>query len=459
MTAHRSLARVVAGLWVLAVLAGGCAESDQSESDASNGASGPSGSTGRVMPVSLPDLSSLEGWVEDMVRERHVVVRDLESEVLKASDAEIADAYGSLGLVLMAAEQYDAAAASYLNANALVPDDMRWPYYLGHLRVMTQDQTQAATWFERALELVPSNEAVLVSLARIYSDQGRYREAQRLFSHATTIEPRSAAAWAGLGQVALAEGDHRHAAQSFERALETDPGGTQVHYTLALAYQALGEVDLAATHFERRGGRGPDLTDPLMEAYNDVLERARVFEVRGNQALGQGNYRAAIGYFRRGLEVAPNDPTIRQQLAVALLNSGDRRGAVAQLEEAVRLAPDFAEAHVGLASLLQGDGRHAEAVDRYALAVKHRPGYVEARLGLAMALRVSGRVEESLPHFAQVAQAAPGIIETWVVGADALITLERYAEAREWVSRARRVHPDQPELKQLDEALAAMAGR
>ena len=429
MTRRRSLGRVLTWLWMLAVVTSGCGRSDRIESDSS---------VGRVTPVSLPDLSSLEGWVQDKVRERYATVRDLEFSVPRSSNTEVADAYGSLGLVLMAAEQYHAAAASFLNANALAQDDMRWPYYLGHLRVMTQDRAEAAEWFERVLELAPSDEAVLVSLARVYSDQGRYPEAERLFSHATTTEPRSAAAWAGLGHVALVEGDHRRAAQSFERALEIDPGGTRVHYSLAMAYQALGELDRAATHFERRGGSRPHLTDPLMDAYNDVLESATLFELRGNQALEKGDYQTAITYFRRGLELAPNDPSVRQQLAAALVRIGDQRGATEQLEEAVRLAPDFAEAHIGLASLLQLEGRYAEAIDRYALAVKYQPNSVEARLGLAMALRVAGRLEESLPHFARVARAEPGLVATWVVGADALISLERYSEAREWVSDARR---------------------
>ena len=72
-------------------------------------------SVGRVTPVSLPDLSSLEGWVQDKALERYATVRDLESHVSKASDIESANAYGSLGLVLMAAEQYDGAAASPLD--------------------------------------------------------------------------------------------------------------------------------------------------------------------------------------------------------------------------------------------------------------------------------------------------------------------------------------------------------
>ena len=406
-------------------------------------------------PSRFPDLSSMEEWVQNEVRERHATLQDLRSKNPKASDVQIASAYGSLGLVLMAAKQYDAAAASYLNANALAAHDMRWPYYLGQLRLITQDRSEAAEWFERVLELAPSDEAALVSLARLYFDQGRFREADRLFTHATVIEPRSAAAWAGLGQTALADGDYRRAAESLERALEIDPGGGRAHYPLAMAYRALGERDLAAAHLERRGSRQPRLSDPLMLVYYDVLESAMMLERRGNQALEDGDYQTAIDFFRRGIDLEPNNSSVRQRLAAALVMTGDRQGAVEQLEEALRHAPDFAEAHVGLAALLELDGQLPEAIDRYALAVKYEPRYVEARLGLALALHASRQLEEALPHYLQVAETEPSVVEAWIGRAEVLILLERYAEAREWMNAARRVHPDQPDLRQLDELLTA----
>ena len=53
-----------------------------------------------------------------------------------------------MGNVLMAARYAEAPEPFYLNAQALAPDDGRWPYYLGHLYT-----TQGA--FERAAA-VPS---------------------------------------------------------------------------------------------------------------------------------------------------------------------------------------------------------------------------------------------------------------------------------------------------------------
>ena len=49
------------------------------------------------------------------------------------SDLELGKAYGEMGRLLMAAEYREAAEHCFLNAQALVPTDARWPYYLAHL--------------------------------------------------------------------------------------------------------------------------------------------------------------------------------------------------------------------------------------------------------------------------------------------------------------------------------------
>ena len=453
----------MAVLWMLAALAaGGCAPSDAPGADATAGTAAPVAREEALAPVALPDLSPLAPWAQDQVRERYDAVQAALADAdPDSARAGLVDAYGELGLVLMAIKYYDVAAACYRHAQALAPRDRRWPYYLGHLYRLTEDRTEAAAWFEQALELTPSDEATLIWLGRIYLDQGRPEAAERLFAHAATVEPRSAAAWAGIGQAALARRDYLRATESLERAIELDPAASAVRYPLAMAYRALGQSAAAAAHLERRGNRGPGFVDPLMVRFQDALEGAMVFERRGNQALAAGDAAAAAELFRQGLELEPDDPTLRYRLATALATGGDAAGAAAQLQAALRHAPEFAAAHGLLAAVLVMQGRHEEAAERYTIALEHDPGYVEARLGLADSLRVGERLEESLPHYAQVAADDPSFVEAWIGRAEALIRLGRYPEAQAWLRDARRVHPDQPEVVRLDEALTAVvpAGR
>jgi lipoprotein-releasing system permease protein len=43
----------------------------------------------------------------------------------------------------VAAEYFDAAEACFTNARTLAPDDMRWPYYLGHVFRLKSDTARA----------------------------------------------------------------------------------------------------------------------------------------------------------------------------------------------------------------------------------------------------------------------------------------------------------------------------
>ena len=57
-------------------------------------------------------------------------------EILKkpgATNEERGRAYGDMGMLFQAGEYYDAAEPAYLNAQALMPQEPRWPYFLAHL--------------------------------------------------------------------------------------------------------------------------------------------------------------------------------------------------------------------------------------------------------------------------------------------------------------------------------------
>ncbi|MBI3265056.1 MAG: tetratricopeptide repeat protein, partial [Acidobacteria bacterium] len=188
-----------------------------------------------------------------------------------------------------------------------------------------------------------------------------------------------------------------------------------------------------------------------------VLRSPLNYETQGLRALESGQVKEATDLFRKGLELAPDDPRLFHRLGTALFMAGDTAGAVRQFEQALRWAPEFPRAHFGLGMVLNLSGRHAEAIERFAAAVKYQPDYLEARLGLAEVLGVTGRLQESLPHFERIVELDPSLAEAWVMYAMTLVRLERYREARDRLSEARRVHPGEPELTDLLVRLLAAA--
>lgn len=434
---------------VLATLAGACVPRDEVASTTGVKESAQAAPEGEALrPVALPDLSRLAESVQAQVRERYSsLTQKLENR--RTPPVELANAFGELGLILMAAEYYDAAAPCYLNALALAPDAMRWPYYLGHLYRIKGEGAKAVDFFTRALNLRPTDVATLVWLGETYLDQSRPESAEPLFIQALSLEPRSGAALSGVGRAALARQNAVRAAEYLERALSVEPRASSVHYPLAMAYRQLGQLDKAEAHLRQRGSGTLTPPDPLMDEYSELLTTPLAYEARGMRALGDGQAATAIEIFREGLARAPDDPSLRHRLGTTLFMMGDSRGAVEQLEETLRRSPEFAKAHFGLGMILALGGRHREAAERFSAALKYQPDYLEARLGLADALRITGRLKESLPHYEQLVTSDPGFAEAWIGVALALVQLERYQEARDRLIQARNVLPNRPELADL----------
>ena len=440
---------------VIALSAGACARHNEPAPSVSDSGSRKSPAEA-ARPVALPDVSQLAKSVQAQMRERHsALMAKLEDR--SAAPAELGDAYGELGLILMAAEYYQAAVSCYLTAQALVPNDVRWPYYLGHLYRMEGETAKAVESFSRALELQPADTPTQIWLGEMYLDEDRPDQAEPLFLQALSRNPSSAAALSGAGRAALAKHDPAHGIDYLERALAVDPRARGLHYSLAAAYRSLGQLDRARTHLEQRGKGRPAPHDPLMETYEVMLHSPLNYETQGLRALESGQVKEAADLFRKGLQLAPNDPALLHRLGTALFMAGDADGAVRQFEHALQLAPQFPRAHFGLGMVSSLSKRHAEAIEHFAAAVRYQRDYLEARLALVEALLVTGREQESLPHFAHIVELEPSLAEAWVMYARTLVGLRRYREARDRLSEARRIHPGEPQLADLLVRLLAAA--
>src|SRR5207244_9678706 len=114
-----------------------------------------------LQPVALPDLSRLDASVQAQVRERYDRLTRAMDDRSTPVEA-LAAAYGEFGMVLQAAEYFDAAEPSYLNAQTLNREDVRWPYYLANLYKSRGETDKAEAALKRALDLQPNDLATLI---------------------------------------------------------------------------------------------------------------------------------------------------------------------------------------------------------------------------------------------------------------------------------------------------------
>ena len=383
-----------------------------------------------LQPVVLPAFSVMTEPVRRQMESRFERLSSTIGDA-GATPSELGSAYGEMGKLLLAASFFDAAEACYLNAQALVPEDRRWPYYLGHVYRAKGPIEEAASSFERARELAPSDVATLVWLGDVHLDQGRPAEAGPLFAEALALRPGSAAARFGAGRVALASGDDDAAVRELEEALALNPQATAVYVPLAMAYRNLGDIVRAESHLEQRGDVEVNPRDPLMLEIGRLLQSPEAFNVRGGQALDVGNWTAAADLFRQGLELAPNDPSLHHRLGTALFQLGDEPGAEKQFERAIQASPEHVGAQYSLGVLMAAHGRHEEAITHFSTALEHDPVNIQARVQLAGSLGRSGRPADALVEYARALEMDPSHQDAAFGYSMALVRLQRYAEARD----------------------------
>lgn len=429
-------------------------ESDAPSATAATGtASTASGNDRAVAPpsqptglrrVPLPDVSTMGASVQ---RQMQAHVDALERLVARADAgaAELGAEYGRLGVLLMAAEQLDAAEPAFANAQQLQPEDARWPYYLGQLYRLRGPVGNAVSSFERVLALSPDDVAAMVWLGEMHLTEGRLDAASALFTKVMAKEPQLVPALFGAGRVALERKDYGLAVKLLEQCLVLDPRGTAAHYPLGLAYRGLGNTAMAQAHIDQRGEVRIDPVDPLMAALDVALESPRAYDIRGGRALETGDFAGAAENFRKGLELTPADPALRLRLGTALFQLGDAPGAQEQFERVLRDSPTYARAHYSLAILAEAGGRRAEAIKRLTSAVEHGPDDASARLMLASLLRQEGQLALALGHYDHARKLEPRRSEHTLGYVLTLTHLERHTEARDVLVEALKAYPDELE--------------
>lgn len=427
---------------VIVTLASGCGPSAPERTVPPPGAATSADPT-LVPPVSLPDLSHMSDAVRNQIEERFAATTGTIDNP-NATAIERSVAYGEMGKLLMAAGCFEAAAPFFLHAQALAPSESRWPYYLGHVHKTNGASARSAEFFERALSLNKNDTATLMRLADAYLTLGRPELAEPLAAKALELDPRSAPARFRLGRAALARQDYAGARNHFEEGLKLDPRAAAIHYPLGLAYRELGDQAMAEAHLRQRYDGDVPVSDPLMGELGELLNSSATYESRGIAALDRGEWPAAAALFRKGLELAPADPSLHHRLGTALFLSGDHRAAVEEFERALRASPRFAKAHYSLGVLMETSGRASEAIGRFAAAVKADPSYTEARLRLASVLRRTGRAEEALAEYDRVLEIDPRIADARYLRGLILVRLGRYEAAREYLAAAAHVYPDRP---------------
>ena len=160
--------------------------------------------------------------------------------------------------------------------------------------------------------------------------------------------------------------------------------------------------------------------------------------------------KAAENSYANALAAAPDDPLLREQLAVLDQLTGDLTGAATNAQRAVNLLPGSSEDWSQLGIILAKQQKYEAAAAAFRRAFQLDPDDVWALRNLAQTLKDLGRKDEAMQTYRHALAVKPRFGLAWLGLGQMLEEMGRNAEADECYRQAlvNRIH-GAPELKTL----------
>ncbi len=428
-----------------------------------------------LQPLPQPNLEEMRQVVRDKLERLRQRVEEVRSS---GTDAELAEAYGTLGQHYLSQRLLDGARVALENAQALAPEDRRWPYLVGVIAENRGDHEAANASLTRAHELDPAYLPTLLYWGDVALALGDNEAALERFEQALERDRDSAAAHFGAGRALLAQRQYEGAAEHLERTLELQPDASVAHYPLAQALRGLRDREGAMQHLELRGDTEVFFSDPILEqvvllsklSAIDVIREMAWDAARGgsrDEIMGfaiahlstlidapqqlsrviRSMQQDAAGLARDSEEMAVNRRArgcLHWVIGGLLEHHRQHERSAAELRIAVELVPEWPEPALQLAYALEQMGEFAAAVQLYdrLLDGTSPVDELEVLSYRAAALVEAGDVQRALADLEQLREALPEEVRYHVLSGVANAQLERFEAARAHYETALELNPD-----------------
>jgi len=292
--------------------------------------------------------------------------------------------------------------------------------------IHARDPVEAAAVLAEAVKLDPTSVPVLLRLAEVEADLGRYAEAIATYRNAiaASADPRTvSAAWVRIGDIAeraLADGDQ--AVEAYRNALLAAPDeiaalaglvrGLTRRRDFAEAAIALRRLASVESEPEARVGHLVTLGELLAGPAEDPEGAAEAFE--------------------QALALDPRHDLAIDRLDALLIRLDEASRLAAALARYLEVAPGARARRMRLAALWSGPlASNARAIDELRIVVGSQGGDVEARVELGRVLESAERLPEAIAEHLTLLQLEP-------LRVDSLQALRRLCERSGQRRRAAR---------------------
>lgn len=155
------------------------------------------------------------------------------------------------GLAYASRNDLQAALATLLKADEVLPDDAEVLENLGTVHSNLGDYAAAVSYFRRSLAIEAEQPQVLAKLAFGLAMQGDFENSTAVYRQAIELNPYEAGTYYSLGNALMRGRNVDGAVDAYQRAVALDPTLAEAYFALAQAYQIQSRPGQAAAVLQR----------------------------------------------------------------------------------------------------------------------------------------------------------------------------------------------------------------
>ena len=272
-------------------------------------------------------------------------------------------------------------------------------YNAGLSALKKSDWNGAASHFERATQLSPSDAGALSFLGFVRLQQKQWDAAltalEAAQDNAKNLDVRSRAQLMNnIGFAQWNKGRIPEAKAAFDGALALDPAYSDARYNLAFALLSNSDFTGALPHLKLLAAATPtDAT--VQDGLGDAFGRT-------------GNAAGALGAYKRATQLAPKNTDYSWKFALALIKVGRADEASTQLRQVLQLDPTNVPALLQMGDLHLKAGRYADAATVLKRYVQLKPDDFTGHFNLGVAYDYNGtKFDEALEQYALAEKIRP----------------------------------------------------
>ena len=360
-----------------------------------------------------------------------------------------ANAWGELGMVLLAHDLLEQAQSSFAQAEDLDPQDAAWPYYQG-VCLFRSEPEQAIDAFQRSAQISDSDLPRMRVIELLLESQ-RIDEADELIQVLTQRLPNHPYLNLARARVLDHRSRYEQAVEHAQACLASNSNIRSAHTLLARLYYRLAKTERAREHAE--SSQTLPLTDGLPDKYIDELTN-HTFSVDGFIDIAESHemlnrHELAIKALQNGLRrCGPHD---RLYIALGQLqrDANDYTAARASHRKATELNPRNAIAHRELGRTLTKVGRYDEAADSLQKAVQLEPGDSLSQFELGRCLINLKRFDEALRPCHRAVRQRPNDASAYGNLAIVFLNLGEFEKAIEQLRAMLELNPQDAQARDM----------